>query len=98
MSRRAQAVFIGGTFSGVMSALPYISAANCCCLWLISGGVVTAYLMQQAQSQPLEIDQGGLGGRLPVSLVHACMPLCRYRFTFSSRRCSKTRAPYFRLR
>ena len=64
MSSRAQAVFLGATFSGVMSALPYISVANCCCLWLISGGVVTAYLMQQVQSQPLEIGQGGLWGAL----------------------------------
>ena len=62
MSSRAQAVLLGGTFSGVMSALPYITLANCCCLWLISGGVVTAYLMQQGQSQPLEFGEGAVGG------------------------------------
>ena len=47
-----------------MSALPYIEFANCCCLWLISGGIVTAYLMQQGQSQPLEVGEGAVGGAL----------------------------------
>ena len=64
VSSRAQAVLLGGTFSGVMSALPYIAVANCCCLWLISGGIVTAYLMQQGQPQPLEVGEGAVGGAL----------------------------------
>jgi hypothetical protein len=40
-------VFLGGLFIGVLSALPIISIANCCCLWLISGGVLTVRLAQQ---------------------------------------------------
>ena len=36
---------------GVLSALPIISAGNaCCCLWVVSGGVVAAYLLQQNQT------------------------------------------------
>jgi hypothetical protein len=35
---------------GVLSALPIVSAANlCCCLWIVSGGVTAAYLLQQNQ-------------------------------------------------
>jgi len=38
----------------VLSALPLISAGNlCCCLWVISGGLVAAYLLQQNQSTPI---------------------------------------------
>lgn len=36
----------GGATMGVLSALPFISVANCCCLWVISGGVVGAYMLQ----------------------------------------------------
>ena len=72
MSSRAQAVIIGGVFSGVLSALPYISVANCCCLWLISGGIVTAYLIQREQSEPLDLSTGAVSGAL-AGIVAACV-------------------------
>lgn len=59
---RMQAVLIGGAFGGVLSALPFVSA--CCCLWLIGGGAITAWLMQQGQAEPLGLGQGALGGLL----------------------------------
>ena len=39
---------------GALSALPFVNAGNlCCCLWVITGGVVASYLLQQNQSAPL---------------------------------------------
>ncbi len=62
---RWQAVFIGGAFTGVLSALPLISAANlCCCLWVVGGGTVTSYLTQQGQPQPLQLADAAVGGFL----------------------------------
>ena len=60
-----QPVLFGALFMGVLSALPVISFGNvCCCLWVIGGGVVTAYLMQRGQQAPIELGQGALGGFL----------------------------------
>ena len=59
-----QPVLFGALFMGVLSALPVISFANCCCLWVIGGGMVTAYLLQRGQQAPIELGQGALGGFL----------------------------------
>jgi hypothetical protein len=57
--------FLGGVFIGVLSALPIISLANvCCCLWIISGGVLAVYLQQQNQPQRVTPGQGALSGLL----------------------------------
>jgi hypothetical protein len=50
---------------GVLSALPIISAGNaCCCLWVVSGGAVAAYLYQQNRSTPMTPADGALVGLL----------------------------------
>jgi hypothetical protein len=50
---------------GALSALPLISAGNaCCCLWVVSGGVVAAYLFQQNTSTPITPSDGALVGLL----------------------------------
>ena len=50
---------------GVLSALPLVSAGNlCCCLWVIGGGVIAAYLVQQNQSGPITPADGALVGLL----------------------------------
>ena len=64
MSSRAQAILIGGMFTGVLSALPIVSVANCCCVWLIGGGAITAYLLQQGQSEPISLADASVGGCL----------------------------------
>ena len=64
MSSRSQAILIGGTFTGVLSALPIVSMANCCCLWVIGGGVITAYLLQQGQTEPISLADVSVGGCL----------------------------------
>jgi hypothetical protein len=58
-------VLIGGLVMGVLSALPIISAGNlCCCLWIISGGLVAAYVLQQNQATPITPGDGALVGLL----------------------------------
>ncbi len=50
---------------GVLSALPLIAAGNvCCCLWVISGGLVAAYVLQQNQPTPITPADGALVGLL----------------------------------
>ena len=50
---------------GVLSALPLVAAGNlCCCLWVISGGAVAAYMLQQNQATPIEPADGALVGLL----------------------------------
>ena len=60
-----QPAVIGGLVGGVLSALPLISGGNlCCCLWIVCGGAVAAYLLQQNQSAPIVPSDGALVGLL----------------------------------
>ena len=47
-----QAPLLGGLFIGVLSALPCHQLGNCCCLWIVGGGVLAAYLDQQNDQRP----------------------------------------------
>jgi len=50
---------------GVLSALPIVAAGNiCCCLWVVSGGAIAAYLLQQNSSAPITPGDGALVGLL----------------------------------
>jgi uncharacterized protein YqgC (DUF456 family) len=50
---------------GVLSALPIISAGNlCCCLWVISGGVVAAYVLQHNNPTAIKPADGAMVGLL----------------------------------
>lgn len=63
--RKCQPALLGGLVMGVLSALPLINLANiCCCLWVITGGVVAAYLMQQGHAHPITVGDGALVGLL----------------------------------
>ena len=65
MNAFLQPALIGGLVLGVLSALPLISGGNlCCCLWLVTGGVVAAYTLQQRQSAPITPSDGALAGLL----------------------------------
>ena len=60
-----QPALIGGIVMGVLSALPIINIGNvCCCLWVIAGGLVAAYVLQQNQTAPIEAGDGALVGLL----------------------------------
>jgi hypothetical protein len=62
-SRYWQPALLGGAVGGVLSALPFIGAFNvCCCLWVVTGGVVAAYLLQQNQQTPITAADGAIVG------------------------------------
>jgi hypothetical protein len=55
----------GGLFIGLMSSLPLVSLGNCiCCLWIVSGGFLAAYLVQQNHPSPITTADGALVGFL----------------------------------
>lgn len=63
MGGRVQPAILGGLFIGVLSTLPIINLGNaCCCLWVISGGALAAYLLQQNQPEPMTGADGALIG------------------------------------
>ena len=63
MPSKLQPAFWGGLFIGVLSALPFVSALNaCCCLWVIAGGVLTAYLLQDRSALPITAGDGAVAG------------------------------------
>src|SRR5262245_13184061 len=65
MNDRLQPAFWGGLFIGVLSALPFISAGNCCCcLWVVSGGVLAAYLRQLNMPVQIDVAEGAIVGML----------------------------------
>lgn len=57
-----QPALLGGLFIGVLSSLPLINIANCCCLWVLAGGVLVVYLQQQNTSVPVVTSDAALGG------------------------------------
>jgi hypothetical protein len=61
---KLQPALFGGLFIGVLSALPIINFANCCCLWVIGGGLLATYLMQQNHPYPITAADGALVGLL----------------------------------
>jgi hypothetical protein len=64
-SKYTQPALFGGLVMGALSALPIVAAGNlCCCLWVVSGGLVAAYFLQQNQPGPIEAGDGALAGLL----------------------------------
>ena len=48
-----------------LAPLPIISGLNlCCCLWVVSGGLVAAYVFQQSHPEPISAGDGALVGLL----------------------------------
>ena len=58
--RRFQPALLGGLLIGVLSVLPFVNL--CCCLWVVVGGLLAAYLRQQSQPEPLEAADAALVG------------------------------------
>jgi hypothetical protein len=58
----SQAVLLGGLFIGVLSALPIVNLANCCCLWILGGGAIAAYLAQQQDPASFALMDGARVG------------------------------------
>jgi len=61
---KTQAALVGGVAIGVLSALPVINLANCCCAWILFGGALAAYLMQQNHPEPIMVGDGAIVGLL----------------------------------
>lgn len=59
-----QPALFGGIAMGVLSVLPFINLANCCCAWILFGGALAAYLMQQNHPAPITAGDGALVGML----------------------------------
>jgi hypothetical protein len=59
-----QPALVGGVAIGVLSALPVINIANCCCAWILFGGALAAYLMQQNHPEPIQAGDGAIVGLL----------------------------------
>ncbi len=56
---------MGGLFIGILSSLPYVKGGNvCCCLWVVSGGILAAWLMQQNTPRPVTVGEGAVVGLL----------------------------------
>ena len=62
---RFQPALLGGLFIGVLSSLPFVNALNaCCCLWVVCGGVLVTYLLQQRTPDPVGTTDAALQGLL----------------------------------
>jgi hypothetical protein len=60
---KTQPALLGGLAIGVLSALPVIAFGNaCCCLWVLFGGGLAAYLMQQNHPEPIGVGDGAVVG------------------------------------
>jgi len=56
---------MGGLVMGVLSALPGVSLGNCCCCaWLVTGGLLAAYMLQSGTPEPITMGDGALVGLL----------------------------------
>jgi|SRR5580765_8477466 ABC-type uncharacterized transport system permease subunit len=62
---RYQPALLGGLFIGVLSSLPMVNAVNlCCCLWVVCGGVLVTYLLQQKAPTPVATSEAAMQGLL----------------------------------
>jgi hypothetical protein len=82
-----QPALAGGMFLGVLSTLPFISAANCiCCMWVLLGGGIGSFLL--AKQRPAGITYGdgafvgvlsGLFGSIIGTAIHIPMQMISLR-------------------
>jgi hypothetical protein len=70
-----QPALLGGLFIGVLSSLPVLNIANCCCLWVLAGGVLVVYLQQQNTPVPVETGDAAIGGLIAGAIGGALFGL-----------------------
>ena len=69
MNTKLKPALIGGVFIGVLSVIPFVSAANlCCCLWAILGGMLAAYLYVKNSPVPASPGDGAVLGLIAGAL------------------------------
>ena len=104
---KTQPALLGGLAIGVLSALPVVNFANCCCAWILFGGALAAYLMQQNHPEPIPIGDGAIVGLLAglvgafvwliISVpIGAAMAPLQSEMTQRMMRDAASRAPEFR--
>ena len=60
---KLQPALLSGVAIGVLTALPLINIVNlCCCAWVVFGGALAAYLMQQNHPAPIGSGDGAIVG------------------------------------
>ena len=65
MNNKLKPALIGGVVLGLLSAIPFISAANlCCCLWAILGGMLATNLYIKSSPTPVNAGDGAILGAL----------------------------------
>jgi hypothetical protein len=64
MNNKLKPALIGGVVLGLLSVIPFVSAANvCCCLWAILGGMLATFLYVKSSPTPATAADGAvLGG------------------------------------
>lgn len=69
MNNKLKPALIGGVFIGVLSVIPFVSAANlCCCLWAILGGMLATYLYVKNSPTPASAGDGAVLGVIAGAL------------------------------
>jgi len=58
--RMLMPALIGGMLSGVLTAIPFVSCL--CCLWVIGGGLLAAYLLSKDSQDSLTTGDGAIVG------------------------------------
>jgi hypothetical protein len=72
---RYQPAILGGLLIGILSGLPFVEIGNaCCCLWVVTGGLMATYLRQQQLQDPMETSDAVLTG-LTAGVVGAVLVL-----------------------
>jgi hypothetical protein len=73
---KAQPALYAGIAIGVLSALPIISLGNCvCCMWVVGGGMLAVYLMQQNYPYSVTTADGALVGLMAGAIGGAIAAL-----------------------
>ena len=65
MNNKLKPALIGGVVLGILSVIPFVSAANlCCCLWAILGGMLASYLYVKNSPTPANVGDGAVLGAI----------------------------------
>jgi len=65
MNNKLKPALFGGAVLGLLSVIPFVSAANlCCCLWAILGGMLATYLYVKNSPTPATAADGAVLGAL----------------------------------
>lgn len=75
MDNKFKPALIGGLVTGILSVIPFVSAANiCCCLWAIVGGMIASYLYVKNSAAPANAGDGAVLGAI-TGLVGAVISI-----------------------